>query len=118
MDLPSIGRLVQWLVGGLGGLLGGAANTAVGAVMGWLGTAVEAVAQLALSVVEKLPDATDLGFSIPSGWIYGYSLLNTFLPVSEALAIVLIFTAIAVGGTIFRLAVTVYHLIPKPMMGT
>jgi len=116
--MPDIPQIVGNLVGGLLGLLGDAASTAVGAVMSWLGTAVEAVAQLAMRVVQLLPDATDLGFTIPTGWLHGYSMLNTFLPLSEALAIVLVFTAVAVAGTAFRIAVTVYHLIPKPLMGT
>jgi len=116
--VPDILGIAGDLVGGLLGLAGDAVATAIGAVMGWLGTAVEAVAQLAMRVVALLPDATDLGFSIPSGWLHGYAMLNTFLPLAEALAIVLVFTGVAVAGTLFRIAVVVYHLIPKPMMGT
>lgn len=110
--------LVASIVGGLLGLAGDAVGTAVQAVMSWLGTAVEAVAQLAMHVVDLLPDAADLGLTIPSGWLHGYALLNTFLPISEALTAITLFTTVVVGGIAFRLAVTVYHLIPKPWMGT
>lgn len=114
----NIGDIVGQLIGGLLGIGGDIINTAFGAFMSFVGSAVNAVAGLADHVVALLPDATDLGLSIPSGWIYGYSILNTFLPLSEALTAVAIFTAIVVGGIAYRLAVTVYHLIPKPFMGT
>jgi hypothetical protein len=114
----NIGDIVGGIVSGILGLGGDIISTAVGAVMTFVGSVVNALAALADHAISILPDATDLGLSVPSGWIYGYTFLNTFLPVSEALAMVGIFTAIVVGGILFRLAVTVYHLIPKPFVGT
>lgn len=70
------------------------------------------------AMIGALPDAGDLGIEVPTGIVQGYALLNTFLPLAEAL--VLAGLALAAYGTLFawRLAVMIYHLIPKPLMGT
>lgn len=116
--MDSIVDFVGGIVGGILDIGGDIVATAVGAVMSWLGTAVEAMAAVAENVIDLLPDAADLGLEIPGGWIYGYSIVNTFLPISEALAFVAVFTVLVIGAVAFRLAVIVYHLIPKPLMGT
>jgi len=78
----------------------------------------DAVFKVIGSMIDALPDAADLGIDIPDGFVVGYSFLNTFLPLSEALTIA--GTALAGYVALFgwRLAVMVYHLIPKPLMGT
>jgi len=70
------------------------------------------------TVIGLLPDAADLGITIPSGWINGYDWLDSFLPLHEALAFVAIFLALIAAVGAFRLAVLIYHLIPKPFSGT
>jgi hypothetical protein len=44
--------------------------------------------------------------------------MNGFLPLSEALAFGGVYVSTLLGIFGFRLAVTVWHLIPKPLMGT
>jgi len=94
----------------------------VGVLTGWIWGPVnevaKAVAAVAGVVVSLLPDAADLGLSIPGGWITGYTWLNSFLPLSEALGVVTIFLGIMLALLAFRVAVIVYHLIPKPGIGT
>lgn len=116
--LDAIGDAVGGIVGGIAGLVGGVAETAVGAVMQWLGLAVEGMATIAAGVINLLPDAGDVVPDIPDGWIVGYAMLNTFLPVSEALAGAGLLLGIYAALGVFKLAVVVYHLIPKPLMGT
>lgn len=70
------------------------------------------------AMIGMLPDAADLGLVLPSGIVRGYTLLNSFLPLAEALTAVGVI--MAAYGVLFtwRLAVTIYKLIPKPLMGT
>jgi len=103
------------LVGGIALLTG---NNPVDVVLGWLGTVIQGLAALADQVVALLPNAADLHITIPSGWIYGYNIINTFLPLSECLAFVAALVTVVIVGMTWSLAVTVYHLIPKPMAGT
>lgn len=110
--------VVGGLIGGLLDIAGDIINTAVGAVMSFVGSVVDGLAVLADAAVDLLPDTPDLGLDIPSGWIYGYTILNTWLPLTEALTMAGVFTAIVTAIIAFRLAVTVYHLIPKPFVGT
>jgi len=116
--MPDIPSIVGGLIGGLLGMAGDAVGTAVQAVMSWLGSAVDAMAGVAAEVIELLPDATDLGLSIPDGWLVGYTWLNGFLPLSETLTWLGVLLTVAVAVTTWRVAVTLYHLIPKPWMGT
>lgn len=93
-----------------------------GILTGWIWEPVkliaEAFAPVADAVLDLLPDAEDLNLEIPSGFILGFSFLNTFLPLTEALAAIAGFVLIIVAGIGWRIAVTVYHLIPKPGVGT
>jgi hypothetical protein len=89
-----------------------------GLIWGPVGEAVKALAAVADGVVGLLPDATDLGLSIPSGWLHGYTLLNTFLPLSEALGLISVILVVVTAGLAARIAVVVWHLIPKPGVGT
>lgn len=116
--MPDLVGLAGDLIGGLLGFAGDAVGTAVGAVMSLVGSMVEGLATVADALVDQLPDAGDLGLSVPSGWIYGYSIVNTFLPLTEALAFAVVIGAAFVALGVWRLGVTVYHLIPKPFIGT
>lgn len=73
---------------------------------------------IAGSMVDALPDAPTLDLGDATGWLKGYTLLNTFLPLSEALTVIGVIVAVMVGTALFRLSVTAYHLIPKPGIGT
>jgi hypothetical protein len=100
----------------VGGLLGTGLLT--GVIWGPIGILAGGLFSIADAAIGLLPDATDLGLVIPGGWIYGYSIVNTFLPLTEALAFAGVFVSLIVGGIVFRTAVTIYHLIPKPGVGT
>jgi hypothetical protein len=65
-----------------------------------------------------LPEAGDLGLVAPTGLVVGYTWLNTFLPISEAIVFALILLGLYLAGFAWRLFLQVYHLIPKPWMGT
>lgn len=106
------------MIAGLLGFGGEMVGTAVGAVMGYVGSVVEGLALIAARVVDLLPEATDLGLEIPGGWLLGYSMVNSFLPLSEALAFVVVLVGIQAVALLARLAVVTYHLIPKPFVGT
>jgi len=116
--MPDFVGFVGGIVGGIVGFVGDMVGTAVGAVMGYVGSVVEGLAMVAYRVVELLPDAADLNLTIPSGWLYGYDMLNTFLPISESLALVAIMVAVYAAAVLLRLGGFVYHLIPKPFIGT
>lgn len=88
------------------------------AIFSWLGSVVDALAGLAASVLDLLPDAEDLNLEIPSGWIIGYTWANTVLPLTEALGLMTAVIAINVGAVVYRAAVVAWHLIPKPGIGT
>jgi len=94
----------------------------VGVLTGWIWGPINEVAKVLAAVagvvVSMLPDAADLGLTIPGGWITGYTWLNSFLPLTEALALVSIFVGIMLALLAFRVAVIIYHLAPKPGMGT
>lgn len=105
---------LEWL----GGVVGSIAGSALQAVVDWLLSVVGALATLATGVIELLPMAEDLNLDLPDGWVYGYSFLNTFLPISEALGLLTAVVALHVGAIAYRLAVVAYHLIPKPAVGT
>jgi hypothetical protein len=95
-----------------------AAGVLTGFIWGPIKEIADAVAKIADVVVGQLPDASNLGLAIPSGWVKGYSLLDSFLPLHEALGFVAIILGIVVAGVTWRVAVVVYHLIPKPGTGT
>jgi len=116
--VPDLGGMVGGLVGGLVSLAGTVASTALGAVMAWLGRLVNVMGAVAAGVLSFLPDAEDLGLEIPGGWLVGYSWFNEFFPVAETLVWLGVLTAAMVIPVVWHLAVTVYHLIPKPWMGT
>lgn len=78
----------------------------------------ENLAKAAQVIISMLPDAGDLGLTTMSGWIKGYTMLNTFLPISEGLAFAAIFATFIAASMAVRLATWIYHLIPKPGMGT
>lgn len=116
--MPDFGGIAQGIVGGLLGFAGTVAGNMIGAVMGWLGSVVQGLAIVADGVLQLLPDATDLGLSIPGGWLHGYAWLNGFVPLSELLAFCVILVGVQMAPVIWRLAIDAYHLIPKPWVGT
>jgi len=81
-------------------------------------TATDWVFSAVNALLDLLPNAADLGLEAPTGWIRGYNVLDTFLPLHEALAAIAVILGVYVVVFGWRLAVTVYHLIPKPGMGT
>lgn len=103
--------MIEDVVGGIvDGVSGFLQNVVAGAIAG--------IAALADQVVQLLPAATDLNLPDLSGWLTGYALMNTFLPLSEALTLTGTLVAIYSALMLWRLAVKIYHLIPKPLMGT
>lgn len=106
------------IVDGLLGFAGDAVGTAVGALFSFLGQVVDALAALAAHVLSILPDATDLGLSVPAGWIIGYQFMDAILPLHEALWMFGFLVTLRSAITVWHLAVTGYHLIPKPAVGT
>lgn len=116
--MPDIGGIVGGVIGGLLGIGQDIIGTAVGAAMSWLGFAVDAMAQAAAEVMNLLPDAGDLGLTVPSGWLLGYGWLDGFLPLHETVAFLGVLVTAAMAVVAWRVAVVVYHLIPKPWMGT
>lgn len=76
------------------------------------------MAVIAGSVLDLLPDVGDVMPDVPSGWIMGYATFNSFLPLAEGLAFATIMLTAYAGLGLWKLAVTIYHLIPKPLMGT
>lgn len=98
------------------GLLG--ASVLTGVIWGPIGVIVQGLIGLAHLVIGLLPDAGPLGLAVPTGFIYAFDVLNTFLPLAEALAFVGVLVTAAMAVMTFRLAVTIYHLIPKPGIGT
>ncbi len=89
-----------------------------GIIWGPVGEAIKVLASVADGVVAKLPDAGNLGLTVPAGLIYGYTIMDTFLPLHEALTLVVGIVALIVAGITLRVAVMVWHLIPKPGIGT
>jgi hypothetical protein len=85
-------------------------------------TAVQAIADAVFAgiggIVGTLPMADELDFEIPSGVILGYALVNGFFPLDLTIQLGAAYIGALVAIFAFRLAVLVYHLIPKPMMGT
>jgi hypothetical protein len=107
------------LVGSL--LVGGYALTGgdpLGKFFEILGGMVEGLAQLAGHIVDTLPDAEDLNIEVAEGWIVGYNMLNGFLPLGEALLYAGILLSAILLHFGWRIAVIVWHLIPKPLSGT
>jgi hypothetical protein len=99
-----------------------AAVIGVGILTGFIWDPIKVIAQALAGVADKavqqLPMASDLGLSTTAGWIKGYTLLNTFLPLSEALTLVSVYVSVITAGMLFRVGVIVWHLIPKPGVGT
>lgn len=116
--MDPIGDALGGIIGGIAGLTGAIAETAVGAVMSWLGLAVQGMAVIAGGVIDVLPDVGEVLPTVPSGWLSAYAMMNTFLPLSEALALTGVLVGIYAALGAWKLAVTIYHLIPKPLMGT
>ena len=106
------------IIGAVGGFLGGLVGTAANIVWAPIKAVVDGLAAVADGVVSMLPNATDLHLSIPSGWLIGYSWVDSFLPVHEAITAAGMFVTIVTGLFVFRVAVLIYHLIPKPGIGT
>lgn len=98
------------------------ASFVAGVLVGFIWDPIRAIAEVMAAmadvVVSQLPVAADLGLTPTSGWVKGYAMLNTFLPLTEALTLAGLMVALVVAGIALRVAVMVYHLIPKPGMGT
>jgi len=116
--VPDVGAFVGGIVDGIVSFGGDVIGTAVGAVMSWVGNVVNGLASVVAGILGYLPDATDLGLSIPSGWLVGYAWLNGFVPLGEMIAFIAILAAAQLGPIVWHSLVTVYHLIPKPFIGT
>lgn len=74
----------------------------VGALLGAIQTAVDAV----------LPVGSSEPFSVSSGFFIGYSWLDSMFPIHVVFQIAIAWLAVRAVLFLFRLAVTVYHLIP------
>lgn len=98
--------------------LADAGAVALGALMGILDAIVNALTGLISHIVDLLPDAGDLGLTIPSGWIIGYTWIDRIVPLHEALVWMGVLAAASVAPIAFHLAIAAYHLIPKPLSGT
>jgi len=118
MNPVQIVQFMGELIGGLLSIGGEAAGTALGAAMSFVGSVVDGLAEVAASIVALLPEAGDLGLSIPSGFVLGWSIFNTFLPLTETFAMVTVLVVASVVPIAWHLGVTVWHLIPKPFVGT
>lgn len=97
---------------------GGEGLDIFGAFMGIIGGIVDALATVANHIVDLLPDMPDLNIPDLSGLVVGYNQVNTWLPLSEAIAGSVLVLAAVNAAFVFRVAVTVWHLIPKPFSGT
>ena len=97
---------------------GEVAGTILNAFFGAVQAIGDAVFAAVGGVINVLPNAADLDLHVPSGVIGAYNFLDAFLPMHEALAFGAIYIGALLAIAAFRLAVTIYHLIPKPLMGT
>jgi hypothetical protein len=59
-----------------------------------------------------LPDAGDLGLSIPAGFIRGYAWLNSWLPVAETVAALVTLGVVILAILAFRVALTIWKALP------
>jgi hypothetical protein len=95
------------------------AGAIVAAVMDFIGTLAAGLAQLAQdTILNALPDAPDLGIPSLGGLVVGYAWLNTFLPIDTGITVAGLLLAAMLAKFAFRVALTVWHAIPKPFMGT
>jgi hypothetical protein len=78
----------------------------------------DGLATMADGAISLLPAASDLHLSAQTGWLWGYSYMNRIVPIPEVLAFVAILAGVRVGIFTWRLAVNIWHLIPKPLAGT
>jgi len=69
-------------------------------------------------LVQGLPALPELPLPDLSGFIPAYNWLNAVFPVTEGLEAAAVLVAVIVAGTVIRAAITVWHVIPKPFMGT
>lgn len=105
------------IVAVVGTLVGGVV-LGVDPVVDFVKGAVEALASVADAAIGLLPDAEDLNIDPVTGWIRGYAMFNTFLPITEALVMIAALIGIRLAIFAWRLADRVWHLIPKPLSGT
>jgi hypothetical protein len=63
-------------------------------------------------LVNLLPEGDTLGLVLPSGWLYGYDVLNSFLPVAEVLAAASVLLALRMAVFTFRMIYTLKQLVP------
>lgn len=103
-------------------IVGVVAALGVGVLTGFIWGPVQAIAQglalIADNIVNMLPEAADLGLDASGGWVKGYAMLNTFLPITEALAFAAMFATVIAASMVVRVATWIWHLIPKPGVGT
>jgi hypothetical protein len=90
----------------------------IDAVMAVVGGIVDALLAIVNVIIDLLPDAPDLGLSIPAGWIVAYTWIDQIVPLHEALFWTGTLAAAAMAPVVFHLAIAIYHLIPKPFSGT
>lgn len=108
------GPTIEQVVGGVLDIPG----AVVGALFSVLGKMVDALMAVVNVLIDQLPDMPDLGIPDLSGLVRGYAFFNHFLPLDVAIGGILVYLAAANAGFLFRVGVTIYHLIPKPGMGT
>jgi hypothetical protein len=95
------------------------AGAVAAAVLGWIGDMLAAlVASAETWVLSLLPDAGDLGIPDLSGLVVGFAWLNGFLALDAGVSVAGILIGATLATFAFRLALTIWHVIPKPFSGT
>ena len=89
------------------------------AVLGFFGDVVRGFTDVVMGwVVDALPDADPLGAPSLDGILVGYVWANGFLPLDAGLAVSGMLVTAMVAKFGLRLSITIWHLVPKPFMGT
>ena len=109
-----VGEFLGSVAEGLSGFVG----DVVGVIAGAIGAAISWGAGLLAEVLGVLPLAGDLGLAVPSGWVHGFAWIDSIVPLHEALVFFGILVGLRAAITLWHLTVSVYHLVPKPFMGT
>ena len=102
--------VVEWI--------GRTVDGATDAIWGFVQDAAVGLMSIVTAMIGVLPDAVDLNLPDLSGWVRGYDMMDRVVPVTEALVAWGIYMAAANAQFLWNLGTRLYHLIPKPGMGT